>query len=201
MLSNTMIKLGTTVHLSGTSKIPDINLVNKSIDYLDNRVDEELHPGLSASGITYSSNHHRYLSKQEDLDEDAHLVATQEAFAEALRSYEEGADQKYKTGINLQNMHTWDDVMKQVESARTEYVGMGEEGIKRTIRHGFRNFEKAAPAINAWLKLLPSNETYTSVLCGGIKLIIGVCRFSLSSSVEMALLTSQPGRSPSRKDS
>ncbi|KAL9041378.1 MAG: hypothetical protein Q9214_004132 [Letrouitia sp. 1 TL-2023] len=138
--------------------------MNPSLDYADNHVDQSLHPALSDSGITYSPNHDCFLDDSDHIDENA-LKEDQQAFADALQQYEDSAPPKLKTGIDLRRTHDWQEVITQVEKARAEYKGMGKPGILRSIHGGFRSFTTAAPAIQAWLKLLPSTSWYGSILC------------------------------------
>lgn len=149
------------------------HLMNASLDYADNHVDQGLHPALSDSGITYSPSHDCFLDDSDHIDENA-LKEDQQAFADALQQYEDSAPPKLKTGIDLRKTHDWQEVIIQVEKARAEYKGMGKPGILRSIHGGFRSFTTAAPAIQAWLKLLPSTSWYGSILCGGLTIILEV---------------------------
>ena len=160
------------------------HLLNASIDYTDNHVNHNLHPAFSDSGIAYSPNGDCFLDDSEHFDEQP-LRESQSAFAEALRNYEENASRKFKTSVDLRKCHDWQDVIAQVEKARSDYSGMGKEGIMRSIRSGFRSFNTAAPAVQAWLKLLPSTSIYGSVFCGGLTLILEVCP---NSSLSMPLV-------------
>ena len=102
-------------------------------------------------------------------------------FKYQLQLYEEGADPKYRTGVDLMTPHTWRDVIAEVEIARSKYKGAEKAGIKRKIGNGWKSFISAAPAIEAWLALLPNNSLYGSVLCGGLTIILEV-RGDLSSN-------------------
>lgn len=154
---------------------PDGHLFNTSVDYNDNHVDEDLHPAFEMSGTTYSPDSDRFLSREDAvMDNDEALKTSRDVFSDALKMYEREADPKFKTGINLQAVHTWNEVMIQVEVARNKYKGMGGKSIVRSIHSGLRNFFTAASAIEAWLKLLPSTSIYGSVVCGGITMILEV---------------------------
>ncbi|KAL6721426.1 hypothetical protein ACLMJK_000529 [Lecanora helva] len=149
------------------------HLFNTAVDYTDNHVVEELHPAFEGSDISYNNESDQFLPRADThTDEDA-LSDTQQVFAEAMKQYEKDADPKYKTGIDLtNNTHTWDDVLKHVEAARDKYKGVGKEGVLTSIHSGLRNFHTAAPAIEAWLKLLPSTTIYGSIFCGGLTIIL-----------------------------
>lgn len=65
--------------------------------------------------------------------------------------------------------------MKHVDEARTKYTGVRQEGNAKNIFHRLRTFQTTAPAIEAWLKLLPSTSIYGSIVCGGLTIILEVC--------------------------
>ena len=151
-------------------------LVNVSKDYIDNHVDEELHPGFSDPGFAYSSQKDCFAVpvREDSFRDDDTLYSCQQRFAKALQEYEDNVDPKFRTGLELQKTYTWNDVLDQVEIARNEYNGVQKEGNKKSIRHGLRKFSTAAPAVEGWLKLLPEDSIYASIFCGGIRLILGV---------------------------
>ena len=160
-------------------------LVNNSLDYTENYVDEGLHKGLSDAGIGYNSEIEEYSAEPEDVEdvkgpeiiEDKRaLLDCRQAFLRELQQYVEGADPRYRTRVNLMDKNTWSDVMAEVEITRDEYKGVGKKGIMKSIHNGWRNFSTAAPAIEAWLQLLPNNTLYGSVLCGGLTIIMEVRR-------------------------
>ncbi|KAL2045045.1 hypothetical protein N7G274_002820 [Stereocaulon virgatum] len=157
------------------------SLVNNSLDFAENHVDERLHPGLSHAGIGYNSEIEEYSAEpeeieyfqgHEDFEANKALLDCREAFLVALKNYVKGADARYRSKVNLMDEHTWSDVMREVEIARDEYKGVGEKGIMPLIRKGWQSFTAAAPAITAWLQLLPNNTLYGSVLCGGLTIIL-----------------------------
>lgn len=158
-------------------------LVNNSLDFAENHVDERLHPGLSHAGIAYNSDIEEYsaepeefedIKEPEDLEDNKALLDCRQAFLLALEHYVKGANTRYRSKVNLMDEHTWSDVMREVEIARDEYKGVGEKGAMPLIRKGWQNFTTAAPAIAAWLQLLPNNTLYGSVLCGGLTIILEV---------------------------
>ena len=150
------------------------HLVNTSKDYIDNHVNEDLHPGLSDSGFEFSQDEDCFAVPEESPHNDKALSDCQQTFAKAMQEYQEKVAPKYRVEINLQALHNWDEVIERAEVARNEYNGVAEKGILKRMRFGFRSFCTAAPAIEAWFRLLPSDSIYGSVLCGGIGLILGV---------------------------
>ena len=150
------------------------HLVNTAVDYTDNHVAKELHPAFENADISYNDEFDLYRAKCDTLTDETALFDAQQVFYKAMEEYEKEALPKLKTGIDLKSTHTWDDVMNQVEAACNEYKGVGKEGILTSIRCGLRNFHTAAPAIEAWLKLLPSTSIYGSIFCGGLTIILDV---------------------------
>lgn len=152
----------------------DGHLANTSVDYTDNHVNGDLHRAFECPETMYNDESDRFIATADTFTDEKALSDSQRAYTEALQEYEREADPKYKTGIDLKAIHTWDEVIKQVETACDEYKGYDKEGIMTSIRCGLRNFYSAAPAIQAWLKLLPSTSVYGSVVCGGLTIILEV---------------------------
>lgn len=150
------------------------HLANPSVDYTDNHVKGDLHPAFQDPETTYSDDSDNFVARPDTITDEKALSDSQQAFSKALQDYEKDADPKYKTGIDLKVVHTWDGVIKEAEIACDKYKGVGKEGIMTSIRCGLRNFHSAAPAIEAWLKLLPSTSIYGSVVCGGLTIILEV---------------------------
>ena len=145
-------------------------------EFSDNHVDGQLHPAFSNSEIRNDCDAGYSSDESDAVHDDKALFDCREAFHHELQGYEDGADPKYKTGIDLMSPHTWKDVMAEVEIARKKYEGVEKKGIKKKIGNGWKNFVSAAPAIEAWLELLPNNSLYGSVLCGGLTIILEVWR-------------------------
>ena len=151
-------------------------LGNRSLDYTDNHVDKDLHPALSDSGIYYNPEIDIFSAEFDAAQEDETLFSCQQAFKNELQQYVEFAGSKHNTERDLISTQTWDDVMTQAERARREYKGADKKGIVKNMHDGLRNFTTTfTPAIEAWLRLLPSTSTYGSVFCGGITIILEVC--------------------------
>jgi len=93
----------------------------------------------------------------------------------AMEAYETRTEvgSKFKTEVADKPIHTWEDVLAEVE--RAEVVYSDASGAWGKIQKGLRKFGSNARAFEAWASLLPSESEYTSVLCGGLKLIFGVC--------------------------
>lgn len=96
-----------------------------------------------------------------------------ERFKAALESYEKTtAGSKFKTDLAIDSAHKWEEVILEVNKASVNYENVS--GAWGKIRKALRRFGKDNKAFTAWSALLPSESEYFSILCGGVKLIIGV---------------------------
>ena len=74
--------------------------------------------------------------------------------------------------FNIRGVHTWEEVMEKASQAEEVYQDKAK-GKKGIFRRSWRKVGDAGPAINPWLELLPDGD-YSSILCGGLKLVFGV---------------------------
>ncbi|KAL9118675.1 MAG: hypothetical protein Q9187_004777 [Circinaria calcarea] len=88
-----------------------------------------------------------------------------------MNIYQRSSKDKTLGSFNIRDTHTWDEVIRRAKDADRKYHddAKGFRGIGRKIG---RNMGDIAPGVNPWLGLLPNGE-YTSILCGGLKLIFG----------------------------
>ncbi|KAL8836139.1 MAG: hypothetical protein Q9170_003032 [Blastenia crenularia] len=147
-------------------------LFSDSAAYANHQVTEDLHPAFADTGIKFDREHDCFAPEVEDTSDELVLSASQKAFTDALEQFQEGVKPKYRSRIILREQHTWDEVIDSANQARTKYTGVGKRGIMKKIDHGLKTFQTAAPAIEAWLKLLPSTSTYGSVVCGGLTILL-----------------------------
>ena len=68
--------------------------------------------------------------------------------------------------LDLGGTHTWDEVMQLVKDTETKYLEAGRNGHRRLFRYIGAQSDSVVP----FLRLIP-NGTYTSIVCGGLKLI------------------------------
>ena len=154
--------------------LPRLNTIKDSAAYAKDGITEDLHPAFASSGVRYDTNRDCFAADSEDVYDEAVLFDSQKAFADALKQYQNGVKLKYKSQIDLCATHTWNEVMEYADRARNKYTGVGQKGIMKKIDNGLKTFQTAAPAIEAWLKLLPSTSIYGSIVCGGLTIILEV---------------------------
>lgn len=85
--------------------------------------------------------------------------------------------------INMNEKHSWEDTLRLYNQSINDSCASVPKGAKGFIQRGWRRFGRNSESFESWLKLLPTESQYLSVLCGGLQLIIGVS-FSKHISIE-----------------
>lgn len=155
------------------------NSTKDSVAYAENHVTEDLHPAFSEIGIRFNTRTDSFTTEYNEPYDEAALLDSEKAFVDALDQFQQGVKPKYQSQVHLRETHSWDEVIKFANDARDEYTGVDKTGVAKKINERLRTFQTAAPAIQAWLKLLPSTSTYGSVVCGGFTIILEVRRTRL----------------------
>ncbi|KAL8721257.1 MAG: hypothetical protein Q9225_002034, partial [Loekoesia sp. 1 TL-2023] len=149
-----------------------LNFTKDLAAYAENHVTEALHPAFADSEVQFDTKNDCFAAEVEDVFDEAALLDSQRAFADALEQFQQGVKPKYKSQIDLRETHSWDEVMQYANEVRNKYTGVDKKGIAKKINNKLRTFQTAAPAVQAWLKLLPSTSIYGSVICGGLTIIL-----------------------------
>jgi hypothetical protein len=113
---------------------------------------------------------------------ESEAVVEEDVFKEAMIEYENEAPQKYKTGVDPSKKHTITELGKTIDDAVDKYQAKDKKGVWGKIRNAFSKLGEGQEAMEGWLGLLPDQSEYFSVICGGLKLIIGV-RHKVSKTV------------------
>ncbi|KAL8935197.1 MAG: hypothetical protein Q9216_005540 [Gyalolechia sp. 2 TL-2023] len=142
---------------------PSSNPTKESAAYAENCVIEDLHPAFAESGISFDRSNDCFAAEYDEVYDEATLIDSENAFTDALEQFQQGIKSKYQSQIDLRETHSWEEVMRYANEARDKYTGVDKKGIAKKINNGLRKIQTAAPAIQAWLKLLPSTSTYGSV--------------------------------------
>lgn len=89
-----------------------------------------------------------------------------------MEVYRKNAKEKALVNFNIRDRHSWDEVIQEAKDAEQKYNskakglgGIGHKAVRFVGDH--------AADTSPWLSLLPNGE-YTSVLCGGLKLVFAV---------------------------
>lgn len=75
--------------------------------------------------------------------------------------------------IETTRKQTWTDVEEGLETLSRE-VGNAESEYQEnlgSLRSGFRRFSNNANSVKLFVDMIPSPDSYLSVLCGGMKLV------------------------------
>ena len=86
------------------------------------------------------------------------------------------AHPNHKSEIDWEHTHTWEEVLKETEEAASSFND--PSGSWGKVRKVFRSLGTNHKVFKAWLEFLPDQSQYCSIVCGGLKLILGVCLFS-----------------------
>lgn len=154
--------------------LPPVQLSNPAKEFVESRVE--------INAVTPKSSHRESDSSEEKSppneadnpvlqseDEDTHC----KHFAEVLQTFEDDLPSKYKTRFNLYGKHSWSEVIEEASIAEMKYRKKGDrESPFGKVRGCFRSLQKKAPMLEGWLVLLPDKSEYTSLICGGFKIIL-----------------------------
>jgi hypothetical protein len=102
------------------------------------------------------------------------VQAQEDAFKAAMREYENMAKKKYKTGIDPDSEHTVGQLESVVSEAISRHQDADSKGAWGKINLACRKLSEGKDSIEGWLGLLPTENNYLSVVCGGLKLILKV---------------------------
>ena len=110
----------------------------------------------------------------QEIHADADLVGQHFILASIAceRSFNE-ANPSRKSEIDWQHAHTWEEVLEQVEEVSKSFNESSSTWGK--VRKVFLSMGSNHKVFKAWLELLPTQSQYCSIVCGGLKLILGVC--------------------------
>jgi hypothetical protein len=86
-----------------------------------------------------------------------------------MKAYQESIKDPSISEFDLRGKHSWDDVLRVAKDAEATYLKAGGRGLRKAGRSIIDKSEAAMP----YLRLI-LNGFYTSILCGGLKLIFGV---------------------------
>lgn len=93
-------------------------------------------------------------------------------FCRVMNIYQSTAKDKRLADFNIREKHSWDEVLQEARFAEQKY-NQKAKGLRGIGHRVFRVVGDNAAAANPWLKIFENND-YTSILCGGLKLIFEV---------------------------
>lgn len=96
----------------------------------------------------------------------------EDRFKQALKDYEATAKDKYKTGIDIEKVHSMAELWAMIDDLAQRRKD--KKGLWRKIRFAFRKLGENEKPITGWLGLVPSENNYLSLFCGGLQMILKV---------------------------
>lgn len=76
--------------------------------------------------------------------------------------------------VDTDARYTWDDVLSVQRGLIEDREAEVTKGLKGFWHKGVHRLGSNSESFQAWLKLLPTQSHYLSVLCGGFTLLLGV---------------------------
>lgn len=102
--------------------------------------------------------------------------SAQADFVKAMKEYQKEAESKYRVDVNPNARHDWSEVENMAQVIQEKYSEKESKGTRGKVRHFARKFCDHAKSFKTLIAFLPSESIYGSVVCGGLKLILGVGR-------------------------
>ena len=96
------------------------------------------------------------------------------SFVATVNKYNAAAKESGSMQMDTNAIHDWSDVLSAQENFSQERESVTSRGVKGFVHRRLRNLEDNSKTFQSWLKLLPTESHYLSVLCGGLMLILGV---------------------------
>ena len=76
--------------------------------------------------------------------------------------------------MSITDNHSWEEVCEALKRGMQTYSEESTRGFRGFFRKGARNLGDNSSTFKSWLDLLPTESHYLSILCGGLKLVLGV---------------------------
>lgn len=134
-------------------------------------IEVEFHDSESVSTSRASTAVIRLEHTDDDLETAKQaFMSTAKRFGEHMRK--DKLDDSLDFDPNKQ--YSWQDVVDAMNTAERKYLSVKQDGWRGNLRDSFRKTRSLNGPVMSWLRLLPSESWQTSLLCGGLKVIVGV---------------------------
>ncbi|KAF4556158.1 Hypothetical protein D9617_1g080330 [Elsinoe fawcettii] len=90
----------------------------------------------------------------------------------SIRAFVSDSRDDVRRDFDVSHVTDFNIILEMIEKAKSRHISGTESGNFNKIRRALRSFSRRAAAANSFMKLLPSQSEYGSVLCGGIGLIL-----------------------------
>lgn len=98
------------------------------------------------------------------------------AFIATVNRYNAVAKESGSAPMDITADYTWSNVSSAQKSFLEERQNLKSGGASGFVYKNLRKLGDNSETFQSWLKLLPTESHYLSVLCGGLTLILGVSR-------------------------
>lgn len=93
-----------------------------------------------------------------------------QAFIATVNRYNAVVRESGSMRIDTNGDYNWSDVLSAQETFSQERHNVTSGGVKGFVYKQMRRFGDNSETFQSWLKLLPTESHYLSVLCGGLTL-------------------------------
>ncbi|EME85372.1 uncharacterized protein MYCFIDRAFT_213832 [Pseudocercospora fijiensis CIRAD86] len=167
--------------VSATSKSkPELQVVTEEVSFIEIHL-PSVDPGFKNIKPYYQPLKDRFIQDPDtsiDIEDTEDLKRGKIKFLETLTEWNvksrsiDGKD----SGVYLKNeeKHSWEDVINTLESALTRYQTLESKGFRGKLRHYLRKCRDLKGPVESWIRLLPTESWQGSLLCGGLKVVVGV---------------------------
>lgn len=175
--------------------------VNDAGRWMQNRLDGTIHPALNTDtdGLAYDNDKEKFAlladnepfnlyvrsyrsgSENEVLKSSRANIYKQadvqkRAFIATVNRYNAIAKESGSAPMDITADYTWSNVLSAQKDFLEERQNLTTGGVSGFMYKTLRKLGDNSETLQSWLKLLPTESHYLSVLCGGLTLILGVSR-------------------------
>ena len=111
------------------------------------------------------------------------------AFVVTVKRFNAVAKESGSMQMDTTADYSWSHVLSAQDSFSQECENGTSRGVKGIVYKQLRRFGDNSEIFQSWLKLLPTESHYLSVLCGGLTLILGVGPPRQMTSFDLQVLT------------
>ena len=177
-----------------------VNSANDAAAWMQNRLDGSIHPALNTddANIIYDNSTHAFALFEDKNDLDLYpelpsgeftgvadlfvrraiykeAESRRLAFTATVERYNADVKRHDVDKLDIRAKHSWESVLVMQQELHEQHrQAETSKGFKGFVQKKMRTFGENSETFQAWLKLLPTESQYLSVLCGGMKLLLGV---------------------------
>jgi hypothetical protein len=95
-------------------------------------------------------------------------------FMQSMEEYQCDAEKQYKVDMDIHERHDWKDVIEIAQKVQDKYSHQRLDSPGDRIKNVARKFCDHSITLETYVGNLPGVCPFASVLCGGLKLVLGV---------------------------